>query len=190
MTIEILTGILALITAIYAYLTLRMAKASEASVQAVKQQSEDALRPYISVSPFIRPHALFLYLRVANTGRTGAQNLRLTFDRDFFQWGEANKPDSNLRNKNAFSLPIDSFPPGAELIFALGQGPVLFGEEANPVATTVQFNITATYEFFGKRVEEVNRIDLRPYLGTQIEHDPVVEELEQIRKVLMQKRGA
>jgi hypothetical protein len=190
MITEILTGILVLITATYAYLTLRMAKASESSVEAVKQQSEATLRPYISVSPFIRPQAPFLYLRVANTGRTGAQNLRLTLDRDFFQWGEAGRPDNNLRNQNAFSLPIDSFPPGAELLFALGQGWVLFGEKANPPATPVQFNITATYEFFGKKVEEVNSIDLRPYLGTEGEHDPLVEELERIRKVLEQKHGA
>lgn len=187
MIIEVFTGILAFITTIYAYLTLRMAKASEASVEAVKQQSEAALRPYVSVSPFIRPQALFLYLRVVNTGRTGAQNLRLTLDRDFFQWGEAGNPDKNLRTRNAFSLPIDSFPPGAELLFALGQGSVLFGEKANPAATPPQFNITATYEFFGKKVEEVNRIDLRAYLGTEGEHDPVVEELERIRKVLEQK---
>ena len=184
MIIKILTGILVIVTAIYAYLTLRMAKASEASVDAVKQQSEAMLRPYVSVSPFIRPEALFLYLKVVNTGRTGAQNLRLTLDRDFFQWGEADKPDRNLRNRNAFSLPIDSFSPGSELLFALGQGWVLFGEKANLAATPVQFNITATYEFFGKRVEEVSHIDLRPFLGTEGEHDPVVEELERIRKVL------
>ncbi len=184
---EILTGILALITAIYAYLTHRMAKASEASVEAVRQQSEDALRPYISISPFIRPQALFLYLRVANSGRTGARNLRLTLDRDFFQWGEADKPDHNLRNYNAFSLPIDNLAPGAELLFALGQGWVLLGEKSNPHATPVQFNITATYEFYGKTVEETNRIDLRPYLGTEGEHDPLVEELERIRKVLEKK---
>ena len=190
MIIEILTGVLALITAIYAYLTYRMAKASEASVEAVREQSEAMMRPYVSISPFIRPQALFLYLRIANTGRTGAQKLQLTLDRDFFQWGETDNPEKNLRNRNAFSLPINSLAPGAELLFALGQGWVLFGEKANPVATPVQFNVTATYEFFGKNVEEVNHIDLRPYLGTEGEHDPVVEELERIRKVLEKKVDA
>lgn len=189
MIIEVLTGILTLITGIYAYLTFRMAKASEESVKAVRQQSEDALRPYISISPFIRPQALFMYLRIKNTGRTGAQNLRLTIDRDFFQWGEANKSENNLRNQNAFSLPIDSFSPDAELLVALGQGWVLFGEEANPAVTPVKFNITASYEFFGKQVEEVNRIDLHPYVGTEGEHDPIVEELERIRKALEKKSG-
>ena len=187
MIIEYLTAILVFVTAIYAYLTHRMAKASEASVEAVRQQSEDMLRPYVSVSPFIRPQANFLYLKVANTGRTGAQNLRLTLDRDFFQWGETSGPDNNIRTRNAFSLPIDSFPPDTELLFALGQGWVLFGENANPAVTPLQFNITATYEFFGKKVEEITRIDRRPYLGTEGEHDPIVEELEKIRKALEKK---
>lgn len=38
MVIENLTAILAFITAIYAYLTYRMAKASEASVEAIRDQ--------------------------------------------------------------------------------------------------------------------------------------------------------
>ena len=97
------------------------------------------------------------------------------------------KRDRNLKNLNTFSLPIDSLPPGSELLIALGQGWLFFGEKANTAITPTQFNITATYEFFGKKTEEINRIDLRPYLGTEGEHDPVVEELERIRKVLEKK---
>jgi hypothetical protein len=188
MVIEYLTAILTFITAIYAYLTHRMAKASEASVEAMRDQSEAMLRPYVTAAPFIRPNTPFLYIRVKNTGKMGAQNLRLTFDRDFFQFGEKDRAEKNLRTMSAFSTPIDSFPPGAELSFALGQGWVIFGENAQPDVCPTQFNITATYEFLGKVVEEVNRIDLRPYIGTEGEHDPVVEELERIRKVMEQKK--
>ena len=186
MIMEFLTAILVLITGIYAYLTHRMAMASEASVDAMRLQSESMLRPYISVSPFIRPQALSLYLRIVNTGRTGAQNLRLALDRDFYQWGE-NREENNIRTLNAFSLPIDSFPPETELLFALGQAWVLFAENANPATTPLQFNVTAKYEFFGKTVEELTRIDLRPYLRSEGDHDPIVEELERIRKVLEKK---
>jgi len=188
MVIEYLTAILAFITAIYAYLTHRMAKTSEASVEAIRDQSEAMLRPYIIAAPFIRPHTPFLYLRVKNTGRMGAQNLRLTLDRDFFQFGEKDDADKNLRTRSGFSTPIDNFPPGAELIFALGPGWVLFGESARPDVSPTQFNVTATYEFLGKRIEEVNRVDLRPYVGTEGEHDPVVEELERIRKVMEERK--
>lgn len=190
MVIEYLTAILVFVTAIYAYLTLRMAKASEASVEAVREQSEAMLRPYITVAPFIRPHTTFLYLRVSNTGRTGAQNVRLTLDRDFFQFGEKNNPAKNLRTMTAFSAPIDGFPPGVELIFALAQGWVIFGGDGKPDVCPVQFNVTATYEFLGKRVEEVNRVDLRPYPSTEGERNPVVEELERIRQVMEKKSDA
>lgn len=185
--IEYLTAILVFVTAIYAYLTHRMAKATENSVAAIRAQSEALLRPYVTVSPFIRPHTPFLYLRVANSGRTAAQNLRLTLDRDYFQWGEKDKPERNLRTKAAFSEPIDSFPPGTELLFALGQGWVIFGEERNLEATPPQFSVTVAYEYFEKRVEELNKIDLRPYIGTEGEREPIVEELERIRKVLEKK---
>lgn len=187
MTIEILTAILAFITAIYAHLTHRMAKASEASVEAMRDQSEAMQRPYIIVAPFIKPHTPFLYLRVKNTGRMGAHNLRLTLDRDFFQFGEKEPADKNLRIKSAFSTPIDSFPPGAELIFPLGPGWVLFGENAQPDVSPTQFNVTAIYEFFEKEVEEVSRIDLRPYLNAEGEYEPIVEELKKIREIMEKK---
>lgn len=187
MVIEYLTAILAFITAIYVYLTHRMAKASEASVEEIREQSEATRRPYIVIAPFIRPHTSVLYLRVKNTGLTSAHNLRLTLDRDFFQFGEKANPNRNLRAMTAFSTAIDSFPPGAELIFSLAQGWVLFGERASPEVSPVQFNITANYQFFGKAVEESSAIDLRPYIGSEGERDPIVEELERIRKALEQQ---
>ena len=188
--IEFLTAVLVIITGIYAYLNLRMAKASEASVENMREQSEAMLRPYINVSSFIRPNTSFLYLRISNTGKTGAENLKLDLDRDFFQWGRDSNPDKNLRNRNAFRYPIDNFPPDSKLQIALGQSWVLYGENANPNLTPLQFNITATYEFFGKKVQEKNCIDLRPFLGTENEHNPIVEELEKIKKVLEQKGAA
>jgi len=183
-TMEYLTAALALITGIYAYLTYKIAKASEASVQALREQSEAMLRPYITVAPFVRPHTPLLYLRVENSGRTGAENVRLTIDRDFYKFGEADRPEKNLRTMSAFTTPIDNFPPGNELLFALGQGWVIFGENARPDITPPQFSVIASYEFRGRNVEEVNRIDLRPYIGSEGERDPLVEELERIRAVM------
>ncbi len=185
--IDYLTAILAFITGIYAWSTNRMARAADASLQAVVAQSEAMLRPYVTISPWIRPKALFFYLRISNSGRTAATNLRLTIDRDFFQWGHADRPDHNLRTKSVFSQAIDSLSPGAELLFGLGQGPVLFGPGARPEVTPVQFSVTAAYEFFGKAVVEVSRIDLRPFLGSDGEPDPLIEELERIRSAIEKK---
>lgn len=188
MVIEYLTAILAFITAIYAYLTFRMAKASEASVEMMRDQSEAMSRPYVTVTPFIRPHTTLLYLRVNNVGKTAAHNLLLSLDRDFFQFGELNRPDRNLKTISAFSTPIDSFAPGIELIFGLAQGFVIFGDGGKTGACPTQFSITATYEYLGRSITEVNRIDLRPYIGSEGERDPIVEELERIRRVMEKAR--
>jgi len=185
--IEFLTGILVIVTAIYAYLTYRMARASEASVEAMQRQSEDSLRPYITVSPYIRPNTPVLYLRIANTGLTGANNLKLDIDRDFYQFGNDSNPESNLRTKQAFIEPMDSMAPGAELVFGLAQGWVLFGNESKPETTPSQFVVTATYDVFARRVTEQHKVDLRPYIGSESSRDPVAEELEGIRKALEKK---
>jgi hypothetical protein len=186
--IEILTGVLALITAIYAYLTYRMAVASEASVKAVIGQTEAMMRPYVTVAPFVRPHTDIIYIRIHNSGRSAAENVRLSLDKDFFKYGNTNRPDGNLRKIAAFSEPMDSMPPGFELLFALAQGSSLFGPGAKSEVTPTQFAITASYEFSGKRVEEVTRIDLGPYVGSEGERSPIVDELERIRKVLEEPR--
>ncbi len=186
MVIEYLTAILVFITAIYAYLTHRMAQMSEASVKEMRHQSETMMRPYIIVSPFVRLHTPFLYLRIANTGRNAAQNLKLNIDKDFFQFGET-QTEKNLKNKSAFTTPMDSFPPDSELIFALAQGWVLFEGGGKPDVCPSQFTIIATYEFSGKRVEERHNIDLRGYLGSEGVQDPLVEELEKIRKIMEKK---
>ncbi len=184
MVIEYLTAILVFITAIYAYLTHRMAKSAEESVDAMNQQTMALSRPYVSIQPFIRPHTPILYLRIKNSGRTAAMNLELSIDRDFYQFGEINQANKNLKNLSAFTVPIDSFPPEMELLFALGQGWVLFGKEVNTSAMPTQFAVTAKYAFSGVVVSEITHIDLRPYLGSEGERDPLVEEVEKVRKVL------
>jgi hypothetical protein len=182
-TIEYLTAILVLVTAIYSYLTYKMAKASEASVQAVREQSEAMLRPYVSVSSYIRPHTPILYLRIENTGRTGAENLRLSMDKDFFQYGEATQTDNNLRSKAAFVDTVQSLPPGGTLIFALAQDFVIFASDADASVVPKQFSVTAAYSFAGKQITETHCIDLRQFIGSEGERDPIVEELEKLRKI-------
>lgn len=141
--IDYLTAILCFITAIYSYLTHKMAKASEASVKAMKAQSEAMLRPYVTIVPYVRPHTTLLYLKIENTGKTAAENLRLSIDKDFFQFGES-RQDHNLKTKAAFVEPIQSFAPGGKLVFALAQGFVIFSSGADQSKVPQQFTIAAT----------------------------------------------
>lgn len=182
--IEYLTAILVFITAIYVYLTHRMARASDASGNAMREQSEASLRPYVTVTPYVRPHTTFLYLKIENTGKTVAEDLTLSLNKDFFQFGETDNSEKNLRTVNAFTEAIESLPPGATLNFALAQGFRIFGDEADENVVPQQFEITAKYNYRSKEYNEKNRIDLRPYIGTEGERDPLVEVMERLRKLV------
>lgn len=181
---DYLTAILVLITAVYAYLTYKMAKASEATVQEMRAQSEAMLRPYIVVSTYVRPHTTVLYLRIENMGRCASENLELSIDRDFFQFGRSSVADHNLRLLPAFVDPIQALAPGGKLLFALAQGFVIFSPDADQTKVPLQFRITARYRFGNHVYVETNDIDLRPYAGSEGDRDPVVEELERLRKVV------
>ena len=63
---DYLTAILCVITAIYSYLTYKMSKSSEDSVESIRAQSEAMFRPYVTVSPYIRPNTNVLYLKIEN----------------------------------------------------------------------------------------------------------------------------
>lgn len=184
--IDYLTAALVLITAVYSYLTYKMAKSSEASVQAVREQSEALLRPYITISTFVRPHTPILYLKIENAGRTAAEDLQLSMDKDFFQFGEPSA--RNLRTMEAFSQPIKSLPPGGKLVFALAQGFIIFAKGADQSVVPSQFKVKALYRSGSKTIEEVNHIDLTPYIGSEGERDPIVDELEKMRAILEKRK--
>jgi hypothetical protein len=146
------------------------------------------LRPYVTISPFVRPHTTVLYLRIENSGKTAAEDLHLSMDKDFFQFGEAKQPARNLRAMKAFVEPIKSLPPGGKLIFALGQGFIILAETADQAAVPTQFAVTAAYHFGVKKISEVNHVDLRPFVGSEGERDPLVDELEKIRELLERQK--
>jgi len=171
-----LTGVLVLITGFYAWVTYRMASV-------MQHQADEATRPYITVSVLAPPKDVRLFLRIANTGRTAAYNVRLTIDRDFFRYGKSD-PTDNLASFSVFQREIQCFPPGAELTFALAQGFVLFAPEADPQRTPLVFNITASYSYSGKTRSETTAIDLNPYRSSNYPPDPTVDELEKVRKEL------
>jgi hypothetical protein len=155
-----------------------MLNMSERSVQIMKEQTEAMLRPYLVVQPIVRPHTPILYLKIYNSGKTPALNVKLELDKDFYQLDESNK---NLKEVSAFSSTFDSFAPNQELFFALGKSKNIFGKSEHPMPE--QFVITASYSYMDKEVVEKSHIDLRPFLQSEGGRNPIVEELEKIRKV-------
>ena len=182
MSIEGLTGALVLITGFYAYVTFRIMVANERIVSTMREQTESLTRPYVVVAVMTVPDSPVFYLRVANTGRTGAENVRLIMDRDFFQYGR--KDGRNLRTLAAFQQPIDQLAPGSEIIFGLAQAFVVFAQDADSAITPSVFEIAATYRYSDKQVHEKTIIDLRPYYLSIDRPDPLVDELKGIKEQL------
>ncbi len=180
---EVLTFILVVITGYYAWTTFRILKANENTVNIMKQQIDSSIRPYITVNTFLSPTLPVIYLKISNTGRTAAFNLRLEIDRPFYQYGHDTE-DNNLAIFSAFQNSIDCFSPGASLIFALAQGFVIFGKDAKLDKTPIKFSVKARYAYAEKTVEEVTYIDLHQYLNSQSEPAPILEELKKIVKAI------
>jgi len=178
---EILTALLVIITGFYAWVTFKILKANEGVLHEMRFQQEAFYRPYISISPVVYSDSPIFYLKIENTGRTAAYNLKLQLDQDFYQFGQKSE-NNNLKNFAAFSSPIESFVPGAQMLFYLAQGPVIFGEKSDASVTPPVFTVTAEYEYGNKKVCETTKVDLRPYLNSAIPHDPIVSKLKDIKQ--------
>ena len=178
---EILTGILIIITGFYAWATYRILQANEKVVNVMKDQSEALRRPYITIAPYTVPGTPLMGIRISNTGKSPAHNLTLSIDKDFYRFG---KKDENIAQLKAFIEPIEMFAPGTELSFDLAMGFNIFAQDADPSIIPRIFSITASYDFFGKRVIEKNIIDLNPFLGSTLPRDSITRELKEIREAI------
>lgn len=182
MVIEVLTAILVVITGFYAYVTFRMLKVNQEMAAAVREQIESSLRPYVSVGLILEQFPIF-HLRIANQGRTSANNLRLTISHDFFSFADK-REEMNLAGLNAFNNEIPCFAPGMELIFPLAQSFVVFADKADPAVTPSKFSVTARYSYGDKTVEERTDVDLTAYLRTAPRPDVRTDELKKISESL------
>ena len=180
MAIAVLTGVLVFITAAYAWFTYRIMRANERTVEAVREQGEMVIRPYLEISAVAPPNSHMFMLRIANTGRTGANNVRLHLDRDFFQYGR--KDGTNLRTTVAFSQPIEQLAPGSEIRFGLAFGPQLVGDSIDEALTPPVFAVTAAYSYGRHNVTEKTTIDMRPYRDSLRVSDPIATELAGMRE--------
>lgn len=182
MTIEQLTGVLIAITGFYAVVTFFIMRANNRTVAVMGEQIESATRPYVSIGLVTVPNVHLFYLRVTNSGKTGARNVRLTLDRDFYQYGR--RDGTNLREVTAFQESIEQLSPGAEIMFGLAMGPQFVGDDLDSALTPPVFSITATYSYGERTVTEVTTIDSRPYRGAMHLPSPVANELHAIREEL------
>jgi len=176
-----LTLALVVITAFYAWATLKILRANESMVSAMREQQNAAMRPYILVSATLRTGTQLFYLSIKNVGKTAALSLKLSLDRNFYQNGEK-RDECNIGNTTAFSNVIDSLPPEGQLLFILGTGPSLFRGSNTEDLCPLLFQVTAKYVAGSESVSETSIVDLRPYKNTVVQTNPVVEELQKLRE--------
>lgn len=178
---EWLTLALVVITGFYAWVTLRIQKANENVVAAMREQTEAQLRPYVVVAATVRTGTTLVCLEVQNTGKSPALALRLRMDRDFYPHAEELEHE-NVARLPAFTQVIESLAPGERLIFVLGAGGTIFSPGVDESLCPKLFHVQADYGHAGKSYSEVNIIDTRPMLHSIAAQDPVAQELEKLRK--------
>lgn len=180
---DIATTVLAVITAIYVLITYLILRANQRTVAIMAEQVDAMSRPFVTVTAFLPPELIIFSLKIANTGKTAARNLKLTLDRDYYKYGK-NTVGGNLAGYAAFNSVIESFAPGAELLFDLAEGFVVFGDNRDEQLNPMVFTITAEYSYGERRVTEQNTIDLRPYYMTNLPHDPLVSGVKELAKAI------
>lgn len=184
-TLELLTTLLVLITGVYAYLTYRLAKASESTVTEMREQSEATSRPYVVFSMPKIANNPFTFLQVENTGKTPAMNLKLSLGPEFDKI--SNLPSmQRLKGSHLFTRTSDSFPPNSPVLFHLGIGSTLGGENEKKYPQD-KFSITAEYSFGAHTVKETTWIDVNQFHDSMLFTDPIVDALKKIEEELRRK---
>ena len=179
-----LTGVLVVITGIYAYLTHRIVKSSETSARLMKNQVVAISRPYVSIFLAKQPNNPFILLRIENSGQTAAQDMTLTLGPEFEKIAHLKGP-SELKTAYFFSKTMASFPPRSPVHFLLGFGGAFVTDDKKRPQET--FSVTATYSFADQTVSETTWLDVNQYDSTVLETDPIVDVLTKIKDELAKR---
>jgi hypothetical protein len=177
--------LLVAITAVYCYLTFKIVQKNDQIVSQMRAQYAAFVAPVITINILLK-HSVVICLKIKNAGNSPAKNLRLSIDRDFYQFADA-KEEKNVRSFPLFNKPFPSFGPGEEVFLMLSQGFNLNKKEEGKLVTPLQFKITAAFEFGGQGFSSEHEIDLAAYMKTSQDRSEILEELEKIRKALESK---
>jgi hypothetical protein len=146
-----LTLSLVVITGIYAYLTWRLAKSAERTI-------EESQRGALFVTLKFRQGGPIAQLHIGNMGRSTAEKCTFSLSTEVFDVSESEK----LNDKPFFSGGACSLPPGASVEFALPVAPAYFskmGSQGYPP----NFRVNYEYSSLGKKYKETSSIDVALY---------------------------
>jgi len=72
----------------------------------MREERKAAMRPYVIIGPRTVPGSYQVFLQIENTGRTSAQNVRLTLDRAFQRFGKPGAENNSRVSVPSASLSI------------------------------------------------------------------------------------
>lgn len=187
--IEYLTFLLVLITAMYAFFTFKILNANQNSVLAMQEQIEASTRPYVSIRISMQVEEPFFYLNIENIGKTAAKNLKLSIDKDFYQYGEKSE-EKNIKNFPIFNELINEFTASTHLFYPLINSAVILNDEADTKLVPRKFKIMAEYSYSTKKnvVEEFN-FDLSVYQNCIALKDPLVTAINVVSKNIAERKA-
>ena len=134
--INFFTGIGALATVVYCVYTISIVKATQASVDLLRLQSEEESRARITIVPYIFDSKLML--KLANVGKLPATDLRLSLTTPVHLIGNRRL----LNDAPIVSKGVKAFQAGVEINFTLGVG----REVMRRAETERTFSIHAHYK--------------------------------------------
>jgi len=171
---EYLTFFLVVITGLYALFTYKILKANQNSVLAMQEQMEASNRPYVTARISMQVGEPYFYLNIENIGKTAAKNLKLSFDKDFYQYGRSTD-EHNIKSFPVFKNLISEFTAGTHLFYPLVSSVDILSDSFDSVLVPREFSVTAEYSYFGNRaVKEVFHFDLTVYQNCIALKDPLV----------------
>lgn len=171
-----------IVAAVYAGLTYLLARKNGEMVALMKAQHREFIAPHVTLSLGIK-HSIITTVKIRNVGRSAARNVRLSLDRDFYQFAE-HQPEKNVRKWPLFQQAMPCLGAGDEIFFMLCQGFNIDKEIGGVNITPSKFSISVVYEFGGVERSENYEVDLGFYFRTQQDRSQELEELEKIQKHL------
>lgn len=162
---NILTVVMVIVTAVYVFLTWRIANSNKVMLESVEAQHLEEIRPNVFAHLEFREQTV-ARLVIENLGKTPAYSLRCTLDREFYQFANSSSP--NMQDMAVFNEVIDWFPPGARIILDLAQGFNFDVEKDGRNLSPSKFCIGLKYESRFLSYDEKCFIDLTPYMNMHV----------------------
>jgi hypothetical protein len=167
-------GLLA-VTIAYSYFTYQLAETG-------KRQRHEAIRPRLQIAVVATQRGQFFVLRIENVGLSPALNFKVKLDREVCRTYGGNSP---INNAPLLREGVPAFMPNTPVEIGLGVSHTYLGPEVDRKKHPARFNVTATYDFEGRHLQELFPLEVHDlYAETMITHTEMGDLIRAIKEDL------